>query len=122
VLWFIIPLTFYTSLLSLFVAFWITLKDKYMSFVSRILIYVALNNYIFYTIYVTYTERNIINFFGPFPDDLDYVFDVFYFVKDLNLIIIIALQAVILNYLASGRKFWKYRRTKIESNNLEVEK
>ncbi len=114
VLGFIIPLTFYSSVGSLFVAFWIALSEEYMKFVSRLLMVIAVNNYVFYTIYVTYTERNIIGFFGPFPEDLDVVFNILYFVKDFNLTVIVALQTVILYYLASGKKFWNYRRTKIE--------
>jgi len=114
ILAFIIPLTFYSSLAALFVAFWIALGEEYMKFVSRILIVIGINNYMFYTIYVSYTERSLIGFFGPFQEDLQVVFSIFYFVRDLNLTVIVALQTIILYYLASGEKFWNYKRTKIE--------
>ncbi len=116
ILAFIIPLTFYSSLAALFVAFWIALLEEYMKFVSRILIIIGINNYLFYTIYVSYTERSLIGFFGPFPDDLQVVFNIFYFIKDLNLTVIVALQTIILYYLASGKKFWNYNRTKMDDN------
>ena len=111
ILGFLIPLTFFTSVAALLVTFWIALREDYMKFFSRMLMIIAVNNYLFYTIYVTYTERNLIHFFGPFPEAIDFVFDIFYFVKDFNTTFIMILQTIILFYLASGNKFWNYKRT-----------
>ncbi len=112
---FLIPLTFFTSVGALLVTFWIALREDYMKFFSRMLMIIAVNNYLFYTIYVTYTERNLIQFFGPYPEAIDFVFDIFYFVKDFNTTFIMILQTIILYYLASGNKFWNYKRTIAEN-------
>ena len=115
ILGFLIPLTFFTSVGALLVTFWIALREDYMKFFSRMLMVIAVNNYLFYTIYVSYTERNLIQFFGPFPEAVDFVFDIFYFIRSFNTTFIMILQTVLLFYLASGKKFWHYKRTELDT-------
>lgn len=121
ILGFIIPLTFLSAVSSIFVAFWIILSEKFMVFFGRVLMAISINNYIFYTVYVTRTEQNIIGFFGPFPEDLDIVFTIFYMIRDFNLTFIVALQTILLYYLASGKKFWNYKRVSLEGIESKVE-